>query len=167
MQIQLFRSSFIAAVSFVFLAFAACTPSYINTENFGAVATAEQITAHYAGNSVKYANSPDEKPNIETFFGTDGTYKLVSLDDTVFAVGTWKVHTGVGPAKVILQVTQYVLDNGEIFSASDKQAFIVYIQPNGTAIVDQAGGRNFTQPKPTRGFQAERKWNSLMRQAGL
>jgi len=157
----------VAIASMLFVAVAACTPSYVNQEDLGAASTAEQVVAHYSGKSVKYANQRGAKPNIEAYFATDGTYKLVSLTDPIFAVGTWEATSGISRVNMVIQAKTYVLSKGKTFTESNSLPFVVYIQPDGTANADQMGGGNFGQPKPTPGIQAEKRWNSLRRQAGI
>jgi hypothetical protein len=166
MKTRPFRISVIAAVSVLLVAVAACTPGYINTDDLGAPATAEEIRTRYAGNSIKYANELGGKPNVEAYFAPDGTYRMVAMDQPVFGEGTWRVHTTVG-SLLLLQTTDHILEDGQVFSKPQNLSYAIYIQPDGTAIADQMGGGNFSQPKPTRGFQAQSRWQSLKRQAGL
>lgn len=167
MGVRLTKSSLIVVVSLFLLAVAACTPGYINTEDLGTRATAEQIRAHYSGNSVRYANEFGGKVNIEAYFAADGTYKAVFLDRPQVALGTWIVHTALGRNTLNIEARDYFLADGKVIGSSFKVGAVVYIQPDGTAKLDQMGGGNFTQPKPTRGFPSEARWNSLRRQAGF
>lgn len=167
MGVSLTKSPLIAVLSLCLLAVAACTPGYINTEDLGTRATAEQIRVHYSGNSVRYANEYGGKVNIEAYFAADGTYKAVFLDRPQIALGTWIVHTALGTNTLNIQAKDYFLVDGKVDVSSFQAGAVVYIQPDGTANLDQMGGGNFTQPKPRRGFPSEARWNSLRRQAGI
>ena len=162
-----FRFPLIAAVTFLLAFVTACTPSYVNTDKFGAPATEQEITKHYSGNSIKYPLEVGGKSFVEAFFAPDGTYKMVALNQPVFGEGTWKVHTGLGSSTLVLQTRDYFLENGQADSRAWNGSFVIYVQPDGSVFADQMGGGNSSQPKPTPGFKAQSRWNALRQQAGL
>lgn len=162
-----FRFPLIAAVTFLLAFVTACTPGYVNTENFGAPATEQEITKHYSGNSIRYPLEVGGKSYVEAYFAPNGTYRMVALNEPVFGEGTWKVHTALSRSTLILQTTDYFVGNGRADSRDWSGGFVVYIQPDGSVIADQMGGGNASQPKPTPGFKAQSRWNSLRKQAGF
>lgn len=167
MMLNFLLTRLLAALTLAVFALAACTPAYVNTEDFGKPATSTEIAAHYAGKSIRYANQPNQPVNVEAYLGRDGTYKMVVLDADYFSVGTWRTHDGLGLSQFLIQTTDYWFEDGKVGRAARNYGFVVYIQPDGTAYVDLIGGGNFTQPKPTPGFQAEKRFNALARRAGL
>ncbi|MEH6647134.1 hypothetical protein [Sulfitobacter sp.] len=162
-----FRFAFITAASFLLVFVAACTPSYINTQDYGAPATEQEIRNHYSGNSIKYPLEVGGKSFVEAYFSPDGTYRMVALNESVFGEGTWKVHTALSRSTLIIQTTDYFVGDGQADSRAWNGSFVIYTQPDGSVFADQMGGGNSSQPKPTRGFKAQSRWNSLRRQAGF
>lgn len=160
-----FRPFFLACL---FVGVAACTPTYINTEDLGPKATAQEIREHYSGNSIRYAIEPGGPVNVEAYFAPDGTYKLVALDGTpIFSTGTWQTNDTALPALQIDAQDYFVGSGGTRSRQSPSMLFWVYIQPDGSAQTDLVGGGNFSQPRPKPGFQAEGTYDQLRRAAGL
>lgn len=164
---KIFNATQFGIVSLCLMAIAACTPNYVNTEDLGAPATADEITSHYSGNSIRYAQEHGGPLNTEAYFAPDGTYKLVFLDDPIISLGTWQVGTGLLPT-LNIEADDYLVNGGTVDRRSNGvQSFTIYIQGDGGANADMLGGGNFDQPRPVHGFRSEGRWNALARQAGL
>lgn len=137
----------------------ACTPTYVNTDSLGEKATRAEIVNFYYGNSVRYGNT------TEIYYAPDGTVKLVRLDVPGFAIGTWEATNN---DLLLIVATNYLVADGQVSTgASTRQANSVYIQQDGTAVLDRMGGGNTAEPRPTPGFTAESRFNELRRAAGL
>lgn len=147
---------------------AGCAPSYVNTEDLGTKATAQEIRDHYSGNSIRYALQPGEPVNVEAYFAPDGTYKLVALGGApFFSTGTWQANDSNLPT-LLIEAQDFFVDDGSPRSrGASRGAFWIYIQPNGIVKADLVGGGNFDQPRTTPGFQAEGRYNELRREAGF
>lgn len=161
------RTFLMTTVPFAALTAAGCTPSYINTQDLGQRATGAEIKAHYSGKSVRFANEAGGPVNTEHHYGADGTFKSVHLQEDMFGLGTWRIHSSLGTDKLIVEVTGYFVDRNGVSKASTQASFVVYIQPDGSAILDQMGSGNFDQPKPRQGFPMASRWNALKRKAGV
>lgn len=142
-----------------------CMPAYVNTESFGPKATAAELRDHYAGNSIRYALTRGGPVNVEAYFAPDGTHKLIFLDGTpIFSTGKW-----IASEKMLrIEATRYLVErDGSSQSRKTTEAYLIYIQPDGTVNADLLGGGNFDQPKPTPGFQAQERYDTLRRIAGF
>jgi hypothetical protein len=140
-------------------AISACTPSYVNTEDLGQKASRAEIVNFYSGNSILLGNT------TEIYYAPDGTIKLVRLDRPGFAIGTWEATNN---DTLLVSAVSYLVTDGQVLTgASTREASIVYIQPDGSAILDILGGTNKADPRPTPGFGAENRFNELLQMAGL
>ena len=161
------RTFLISAIPTAALISAGCTPSYINTEVLGTPATGAEIKAHLSGKSVRYASTAGGPVDVENYYGANGVFKAVTLDEDAFVLGTWRIHNSLGKDFLLQQYDVFFIENGHVSRGSSTASFVYYIQPDGTAILDQMGGGNFEQPRPRRGFPAEARWNALKRKAGV
>ena len=161
------RSFVMSTVPLLALTAAGCTPSYVNTQVLGQRATGAEIKAHYSGKSVRFAYQVGGPPETEHHFAADGTFKSVHLQENIFGLGTWRIHRLPGTDKLIVKATLYFVDRNAVSQATTQAAFVVYIQPDGSAILDQMGRGNSEQPKPRPGFPMASRWNALKRKAGV
>lgn len=147
-----------------FITLSACTPGYVNTADLGAVSTPAAVTAHYAGKSIKFT---DPEGTVEAYYGADGSWKAVADKGSFFGTGTWRVRSFAGGNQIII-VANGMEKVGGRWKSSGSLNFsgIVYIQPDGTAVVDALGGGNRTQPIPTSGFRYQSRYNRLKQSAG-
>ncbi len=149
---------------FVLLTISACTPGYINTENLGPASTPAEVVAHYSGKSIMLT---DSEGSFESYYGADGTWKAVGSKAPFFGTGTWKVRAFAGANQIVILANGKELIDGQWKpTGSLNLTGVVYIQPDGSAVVDQFGSGNRTQSKPTPGFQYQNRYNSLKKSAG-
>lgn len=137
----------------------ACAPSYINSEDLGQRASRTEILNYYSGNSVRAGSV------TEIYYAPDGAVELVRLDVPGFAIGTWEVTNN---DLLLITAINYLVSDGQLVTGSStRQASVVYIQPDGSAVLDRTGGGNSAQPRPTAGFAARNRFNELRQMAGL
>lgn len=153
------RPSVLSLLALCLFTISACAPSYVNTEDLGQRASRAEILDHYSGNSVSFLST------TEVYFAPDGTVKLVRQDVPGFAFGKWEITNN---GLLLITAENYFVADGQVsIGGTTRESSIVYIQPDGTAVLDRLGGRNITEPRPTPGFGAESRFNELRRMAGL
>lgn len=150
------------------LAVSACTPGYVNTEGLGPSASEAEIRSHYAGKSILQASKYGVAIDTEGYFASGGTYRRVRLDIPKFSIGGRDTHLSFGTAMLLIARVNYYVDGGKVSSREGGSlSLVIHIQPDGSVVSDLMGDGNYLQPPPRPGFQNERRFNSLRREAGM
>lgn len=71
-----------ASLALCLVLITACAPSYINQQDLGEKATADEIRNHYSGKSIFAPKTATHPYLLEEYFAADGTYKKINTDDS-------------------------------------------------------------------------------------
>ena len=146
------------------LALAACgTPAYIETENIGQRTTdADQITQYFSGS---FFVGPE---GGGIYYGDDQSISSINKDTNYLTVGTWSVRALVGGPALCEEVQSHQLKEGNLRHSDVKRTCqIVYLQPDGTAKLDEMGGPIYTFPKPSKRYPDRAHFEKLRKQMGV
>ena len=129
--------------------------------------TGSEYNERYAGNSFKFARNEgqiSEIINREIYFGKNGSFSVVDLDRELILHGNWSVNTATG-GNLVINYTVAGLENGKPYRSSPAfMTIYTYVLPDGTASVfsrSPEGPSISREPKPTPGFQARSRFNSI------
>ena len=138
----------------------ACSPSYVNRQNLGTPATIAEITEYHSGSYFGDDTSG-------AYYSSDGTYRGIGYDGDPF-IGTWEAKkNGLGSTFLFTDTTHYWVKDGKTVSGKLSAAYVVYLQPDGSAVFDKMGGGNYGVPAPSRQFRTESKFNALRKKLGI
>ena len=128
---------------------------------------AGEYVERYAGNSIRFAGMFDGPIDREMYFDQDGSFQTVDLDRVLILEGTWSVHEVLGASNLNIEFTASGIHREEAWrDQGDIMTMFVNALPDGTASMfsrSSEGAGTFTQPMPTRGFQARDRFNNLKR----
>ena len=147
------------------LVLAGCNVSPVDAQLEGTrTLSPAEYTDRFAGKSIKFARRNGGPLDAESYFGTDGSFKGVWLDQDVVLNGTWTLNQ----SHIVLRYVIVGMDDGVPFTGGTTlQTMYVYPYADGTAEVfsrSSAGPSRATQPKPTPGFQNRARWNRIDRE---
>lgn len=154
-----YRSAFVVLTLSVLIV-SACSPSYVNRQSLGRPATISEITEYYSGSYFGDDTSG-------AYYSSDGTYRGVDYDGDPF-IGTWEAaKNGLGNTFLFTDTTHYWVKDGKTVSGKSSTAYVVYLQPDGSHVVDKMGGGNYVRPAPSKTFRTESKFNALLKKLGI
>ena len=160
MKNSIFHRSALVVLALSVLIMSACSPSYVNRQDFGRPATIAEITEYHSGSYFGDDTSG-------AYYSSDGTYRGVGNDGDPF-IGTWEAKkNGLGSTFLFKDTTYYWVKDGKTVSGKLSAAFVVYLQPDGSHVLDRMGGGNYVGPAPSKSFRTESKFNALVKELGI